>query len=192
MELFYTGAKTFLSEQKKAELSLGGFPSSTKVPNDFFSNLFGEISAYTIDKNSRETIAIVLQNTTGALVSDILLHFIFPTGTYAKIEVASVQLTQDTEGSFCMEKIENMRALPFVGAFFEANGIGNAVNLGNLKDKEFLGLWLQRTLVPDIKKDNFECDVLADNFSDGVGDDVGFVTVPLPQDETVELNLSWT
>lgn len=192
MELFYTGAKKFLDEQKKAELSLGGFVSSTKVPNDFFGNLFGEVSAYTIDKNSRETIAIVLQNTTGADVIDVLLHFIFPVGTFVKVEVASVQLTQDTEGSFCMEKIENMRALPFVGTFFEANGIGNAVNLGNLADKAFLGLWLQRTLVPDIKKDNFECAALEANFSDGLKDEVGFVTVPLPQDETVELNLSWT
>ena len=46
MQIYFTGANSFKDEQKDKDKSLGGYMASTRVPNDVFGNLFGEVSYY--------------------------------------------------------------------------------------------------------------------------------------------------
>ncbi len=62
MQIFYTGAKTYLGEQKESSASLGGLISSTEVPNGLLSNLFGTLSKFTIQQNKPEFRAVVIKN----------------------------------------------------------------------------------------------------------------------------------
>ena len=75
MRLFYTGASSFGAEQKDLNKSLGGWISSTPIPNGMKSNLFGSISSYTSDQLFREVIAIALKNVTTETVNDIEIYF---------------------------------------------------------------------------------------------------------------------
>jgi len=182
MKFFYTNSRCFNDTQPKPLLSLGGFISSTPIPNSLVGNLFGDISSFKIDKKDEfDTIGIVLLNDEGVNVTDILLHFDFETDAFTKIEVAApIQIDDDGDGNLSMEKIVNSHSLPFIGNFVEANGVINQINIGNLLAGEFLGLWLKRTLLPNIK-DNFTSENLDTNFG----------TPPVTQ-ENVKLQLNWT
>lgn len=69
MEFFHTGAKTFKGTQTDPFSCLGGFISSTKLPNGRFNNVFNDISRYSDENGGFEVRGIGLMNTTGVLVN---------------------------------------------------------------------------------------------------------------------------
>ena len=158
IKYFYTGADDYLGAQIDKDKSLGGFVSSSEVPNDLVGSLFGEISSYTIDNDFRETKAIVIKNETGGDITGITTYFNnTATSPYLKIEIASVALTEDTSctpSKFSMEKIVNSKASPVNAVFAEPTSSGTAVGLGNLTANSMLGIWIRVSLKSDIK-DNF-------------------------------------
>lgn len=160
MQLYYTGALTYLGEQLKSELSLGGFVSSSLVPNGKLEAIFPEISLYTIDKNDIEVRAIVLKNESTFVVNNIRLWFVYPTNSYSKLEVSAVNLSQDSNGGYYMEKVLDTHSLPYYAEFYEADGEVGAVSLGSLGAGSSLGLWLKRSLNKESIETVYECENL--------------------------------
>lgn len=181
---FFTGADDYLDTQIDKDKSLGGYISSSSVPNDLVGNLFGEISSYTIDQDFRETKAIAIKNETGSDITDLTTYFNnLATNPFLKIEIAAVALTEDTSctpSKFSMEKIINMRATPVNAVFAEPTSAGTAVSLGALANGSMLGIWIRVSLKSDVR-DNFSCSTLDDNFG----------TTPEKKEE-IEWHLSWT
>jgi len=184
MKYFYTGAENFLDEQKNPLLSLGGFISATPIPNAEIGNIFGDISQFTIDNQLRQTLAIALKNTTGKDAEDLILYFDFPTDKFSNIEIAAVIPATDSEGNKFVEKLTNSASLPFNATFNEADGVGNAINVGDLLKDDYLVFFLKRTIVDDIK-DQFTCDAL-----DTKTDEKGILTLVTSED--TDLVLNWT
>lgn len=183
MKLYYTGAKENNIAQTDPDKSLGGFLSSTRTPNDLVNNLFGDISKYTIDKKLRETKALILHNDTGVAVTNLNFYFDIPADTYCKFEIAAVTITPDSDGNVFMEKITSFRGSPFSGVFTEADGVANQVLLSaSLADDSYLGLWVRRSILDDVK-DKFACDQLYADFKN---------STPLPESGYVDLVLDWT
>lgn len=148
MEFFYTGADFFNGVQQNIEKSVGGYLSSSKVPNNSLSNIFSDISQLGKRRGFTECKAIVLKNTTGATKTNIYLYHTYPDGVLSKIEWAAVTLTANQK----MEKIPNFRSSPYVGTFYEPVNVGGKILLtSSLVDGGVIGLWVKRTIIlPDL------------------------------------------
>ena len=75
MKLYYTGAPIKNIPQGNPNQSLGGFKSSTLVPNARKNALFSDISMEQYNEGDRELRGLILKNETGAVVSNITAYF---------------------------------------------------------------------------------------------------------------------
>ena len=121
LKLYYTGVQESQAPQTNPLLSLGGYFSSRPVPNDTFSNLFGEISKLTLERNSPEYIGIAMKNETGGDVTDIMIGYEYDELAQATWEVAAVMPAIDDCSDPFMERIPSRFSRPLTGTFVEAN-----------------------------------------------------------------------
>lgn len=185
MKIYYTGADTYNSEQKDKDKSLGGYKSSTLIPNDILSNLFSEISMYTLDNKLRETRGLIIHNDSGVDYTDLYIYFDKEVDSIGKFEVAAVLLTPNVDGEIFMEEIGNVRGTPFIGNFVEADTVTNQQLLANtFEDNSYIGLWIRRS-IEQTTKDIFNCDKL---YTDYISVPQGVVL----KQGNVDITLSWT
>lgn len=139
MILYYSGAQTPNTPQPDYEKSLGGFVSSSPVPNGGINSIFSNISQLTLEEGAVETRAIFLKNTTGvALNLNLWLEYLADTGM--KFEVAFVEPNE--QGG--MEAIITSKHIPYNAAFLEPVAT-DPVELA-LGIDELLGIWIKRTV----------------------------------------------
>jgi len=152
LKFYYTTTKGQDELQSKFDRSLGGYKSSSLVKNDEFDNFFGEISNYTISENNQnQYIGLILKNE-GANKTNVLLSFGYPEGVFSKILIAAVELTDDADSVKFMENVPSIHSSPVYAEFFEADGLVNAVSLGDLNSDEMLGIWFKREILVDVAK----------------------------------------
>lgn len=118
MMLYLTGGSVSLSRspsnpQNDSGVSLGGFISSTTVPNGSLNSLFDLISSYTLEKRQKETIAVGLINKFNKTVNNIELKIITDEYDVASFKVAAVPLDKD----LLMESISNRYEEPMNAEF---------------------------------------------------------------------------
>jgi hypothetical protein len=120
--LFLTGAQTSLTSSGgqapnlDPAQSLGGYISSTPVPNGQLNALFDDISLYTINQRQKETIAIALVNDSkDQVINGLYVKTVVAKDNQAKWRVA---VTQVNIKNATMEAITNRYAEP-IGATFE-------------------------------------------------------------------------
>ncbi len=187
MELYYTTSVGQDEEQTKPALSLGGYRSSITLPNAKLSNLFGEVSQYTIEKDNDQYIALILWNTTGIDATDVTIWFEVPTDTYTNYEIAAVDLAADPDGVLAMERVRDINTRPLVGTFVDATGIGNAQDIGDILNDGMVGLWIKRTL----NMDNIDTDQEDLIYKVNESDDL-YVQRELNTEDEILLNIEWT
>lgn len=159
IEIYYTGADSYLKAQTDKDKSLGGYVSSSPVPNDFMGALFGDISNHSLDSEYQDTKAIVLKKGPGPTAAINIMTWFenLATQPFVQIEIASVALNSsvvDGNTVYYMEKIPNMRSTPTMATFYKPDTLAGAVNLGNIPQGWMLGIWLKLTILPNTK-DNF-------------------------------------
>jgi hypothetical protein len=145
MILYYTNSLKANQLQPIALRSVGGYVSSSPVPNDFLSNVFSEITQLSIQSNRSETILIALKNTTEKIADNIKIKFTLPEGVSIKLAIAATTPTVDKCGDFVFEKIANSSAKPF-NATFQSVADGDIFSLGSLAAGKVLGLWFSKTI----------------------------------------------
>lgn len=131
MMLYLTGAgaslvKTQDNPQTDASKSLGGYISSTPVPNAALNSLFDLISAYTLEKRQKETIAIGLINQFDKEVKDVELKIVTDENHEAIFKIAAVAVSTD---NYAMEHIANRYQEPMLAEFYDASFYRAAVDL---------------------------------------------------------------
>lgn len=145
MQLYYTTSAGENEEQLLPQNSLGGYKSATPVKNDDFDNVFGEISVLTINQNRDNYIALVLENETGADVTNVEVWIGTNEGCYANFQVAAVDMVADKNGILKMERTREMYSKPFYANFVDTTESAKAL-IGDLLDGEKIGIWLKRSL----------------------------------------------
>jgi hypothetical protein len=160
MKLYYTTPTAQDQIQTDPRLSLGGYKSASPVPNDAFDNLFTEISQFMLSKGNAETeyIGLILKNETAYNIQGLRFWFDYQADPYSQLQVAAVNLTSDTNGVLKMEHVPTRNSKPLYADFYPANGVDNAVEIGDLEVGEMMGLWFCRSLV-----DNLAATVQADS-----------------------------
>lgn len=118
--LYLTGAQGSIAKsaeqpQPDPTKSLGGFVSSTLVPNNSINSLFDIVSQLTIEKRLPETIAIGLINGDSD-ITDIELKIITDNHYQCDFMIAAVGLDE----SFCMEHISSRYQEPLNATFHDA------------------------------------------------------------------------
>lgn len=140
MIYYYSGANKFDAVQTDPNLSLGGFISSSVVPNDLLQNIFSEASYLSIQQKKRETKLIVLQNNSSQQATALSLDFLLNDSSISTYKIAFVSPSEDN----CFEQISNSSALP-LNAEFDDVEAGVPVSLPDLDPEEYLGIWITRT-----------------------------------------------
>lgn len=130
MMLYLTGAQASLkrsqdNSQTDVNKSLGGYVSSSPVPNNALNVLFDLLSAYTLEKRQKETIAIGLINQFNYPVKDVELKIVTNDSNEAIFKVAAVSVGADYQ----MEQIANRYQEPLNAEFFDASFYRAAVEL---------------------------------------------------------------
>lgn len=175
IKLYYTSKKGENEVQTRPDLSLGGYKSSTLIPNNSVNNLFSDISVYSVVKGQSEFIGIMAKNESSNPVINLRFWFDFPVGCQRKIEVAAVDLTEDGQ----IEGIENPYQQPYYAEFHEADGEGSAVDLGGIGAGQSIGIWLKSS----INKENIVDEFSVNKIISGGN--------PQKSDEDVNLVFEW-
>lgn len=124
MMLYLTGAQTSLvksggdSPQNDVNQSLGGYVSSSPVPNGAINEIFDLISSYTLEKKVPETLAFALVNEFEQVAKDVTLSVITDEGNLAEFKVAAVVVDKNT---MIMEHIANRYQSPISVQFHDAS-----------------------------------------------------------------------
>lgn len=190
LQIYYTISSGLGDVQKQPSLSLGGYKSSTIAKNAEYNNIFGEISIYTMLKNLKEYIGLILVNEGDVGASNIRLHFVYPEGCQTLWKVAATDMSQDVEGVELIERVATRTTKPFYATFYEADGEENAVDLGSLESGQSMGIWFERSLaVTDSGITQAEYDFNVENRLTKVGN--RYVETPLDKLDTVTINIVW-
>lgn len=124
MILCLTGAVSSLSKnsempQTDISKSLGGYISSSPVPNGALNEIFDCISLQTLKTRPRETLAIALVNKFDTAVKNLYIRAIMSPDAVAKFRVAAVAVGED----MCMEHIPNRYSEPINADFTDVTYI---------------------------------------------------------------------
>jgi len=172
MRLYYTNITGAEQAQTRPDLSLGGFKSENVVPNNSFSNLFSDISCYSISENRDEYIALALVNETGAVARNVILYFTYPEESQKSIEFAFVAFNSDSE----MEVIPNPYSTPYTGSFQGADGELNAVNIGDIAVDGQIGVWFKKVLdISAIEEEFSDANMIANGTPQEASEDISLI-----------------
>lgn len=145
IRFFYTNSVEPNQEQGQPTKSLGGYVSSTPVPNNRASALFGMVASYDINQGDETTIAIAANNESANKLTNLTFSF-ENKSKFAKFEFALVAVVDDA-----MEQIAHNDSMPFIGDFIEVpteTTIGPEFVIDELGSNEKIGIWIKRVMEP--------------------------------------------
>lgn len=149
MILLYTGSNIPDAPQLNAEKSLGGFVSSTPIPNSRLSNLFSGISKSVILNQKKEIKLIALRNTTGSIINNLQIYTNNKNKSFL-LQIAAVASGVNSNNELVFEQVQDGESLPYQATLTSNEGITNALNIGTLAVGQTIGIWIYRSL--DITK----------------------------------------
>ena len=152
LKFYYTGAKEPFILQENPRNSLGCYISKTQVPNDVIQNVFSNISPVNIEKNKASHVLLAISNETGNTAKNIKIHFKYPSDQKTKILLGAIQPSQDKDGNLIFDEIGTINEKPIGINFYEADGVSNKKNIGNLGIDQYVGIWLRRELLSSLTK----------------------------------------
>jgi hypothetical protein len=147
MLLFYTGSDTPQGVQKLSEKSLGGYISSTIVPNGILNNLFSTFTKSDVDSKRNQTRVIALTNLTSAPIPNISLYTSIPNGSFVDIKLGVSEPFFDKCGNPNFEKLDTEEASPYYTTYGSYTSISPLVFAGPLDVGASIAIFIQR--LPD-------------------------------------------
>lgn len=159
MKLLYTGAGRHFGEQNEAVFSLGGFVSSSEVPNDTYSALFGEITQSIIKNNNAEHICIALQPE--ANLTNIVFSIKVFNDSIAKYRIAASLIEMDECEKFGIPIIKSIYSKPTNQSFTSCTSVYGETKFilnQNLIKGETLRIFEDFELIAEV--------IYSDDFSD--------------------------
>lgn len=162
MRLFYTGAQVKDASQSNPLQSLGGFVSSSVVPNNKLNSLFPNLDSNDLSEGLEDIIGVVLKNETGATVTNLRIFAELIPDNNAKFELAAVSLNSNG----FMELVNDRKSLPYLGTFYDIMDVVNErVISASFDNNEMIGLWIKRIVEKTKPK---TCDELYESFGDEI------------------------
>lgn len=183
LKLYYTVSSGYLDIQGNYINSLGGFPSSTEVPNDVFDNLFDEISLSEIKDVKTQYRAIIIKNESEEIIENIELWFEKKDSNICSYQIGANILSND-EQPF-MEHIPSVYSKPLYTQLYDAT-VDSKVSIGNLNPGQMIGLWLSRTVDKEKALEEYNNVAEPDPFHRS-----RYKPIEKEKQETVDLKITW-
>ena len=146
LKIYYTGADKAGSEQKDPKNSLGGYISSSLVPNNFIGNLYAAISQLSEQELREDTKVIAIKNDTGAdfTAFDVYIGTEDESKLQTEWQIGYMAAALDDCGDIYFEKLENAQSLPLNVTMQNGLGVNNKLTLPNMVNATFIALYIQR------------------------------------------------
>ena len=143
MRLYYTNSETFLGNQSNPARSLGGYISSTPVPNNLKGSLFDNVSRLSREQRLTQVIAlaVVLEGSEDTVSIEVGEGPFLYEYAFEEIETRLDPITR-TSPSF-ITLIANPQASPLLQ--FTPLAGRSELSVGSERESEYLGLWLRRS-----------------------------------------------
>lgn len=183
LKLYYTVSSGYLDIQGNYINSLGGFPSSTEVPNDVFDNLFDEISLSEIKDVKTQYRAIIIKNESEEIIENIELWFEKKDSNICSYQIGATLLSND-EQPF-MEHIPSVYSKPLYTQLYDAT-VDSKVSIDNLNPGQMIGLWLSRTVDKEKALEEYNNVAEPDPFHRS-----RYKPIEKEKQETVDLKITW-
>jgi hypothetical protein len=183
LKLYYTVSSGYLDIQGNYINSLGGFPSSTEVPNDVFDNLFDEISLSEIKDVKTQYRAIIIKNESEEIIENIELWFEKKDSNICSYQIGATLLSND-EQPF-MEHIPSVYSKPLYTQLYDAT-VDSKVSIGNLNPGQMIGLWLSRTVDKEKALEEYNNVAEEDSLHRS-----RYKPIEKEKQETVDLKITW-
>ena len=185
LKFYYTSAG-LNSNQRKAQLSLGGFKSNLPVDNGEFGAFFSDISMMSVKENAKKYLCLMLVNESEKIAYDVCLHFIYPENNFLNLQIAVVEPVNVSGEGYYVARVNNINEKPLYVEFTPADGVLNKVNIGDIEPGKMVGVWFESSLNLETIK-NSE-DLIYEQ--EGV-DTYRYKEVELPTIESIKLNIDW-
>lgn len=149
MKFYYTNSAKPDEPQKEPNKSLGGYISSSVVPNEMQHAMLDNASYLSIKRKQKQIRCFALKNTTGETVSDISLDFEFNEDMICDISIGVATPDEDACG-FLFDTIPNDFATPYNIEFTPVED-GESISLTGvtLAPNESVGIWIKRVYKDD-------------------------------------------
>jgi hypothetical protein len=191
MKLYYTTTAGYDAAQLIPTNSLGGYKSSTPIPNDSFGNLFDDLSLYGMKQAKTQYRALVLVNELPETANDV--EFWFDSSRtktlYCDFLIGAVIMNTDADGNPIMENIPTIYSKPFYTQLYPAN-VESKVSIGSLEPGKSIGLWFARILDSEVIKADYN-DV-AEKIPNAVYFSSRYKPKEKETEELIDLQISWT
>lgn len=166
IKLLYTGAATFEGSQGNPMLSLGGFVSSSEVPNGSLGNLFSTLSKYTIEKNKAEVRVIAIKNVSGDTLTNFRMYLQYPATEDTQTNVTEItvgvgEALIDECGDIYVPNIGTIYSVPPNVQFLDIEGEVNTYTFGDFYSGDYHILYIKRTLKDSLQAPLSDEDLLA-------------------------------
>lgn len=153
--LYYTGSENPNESQTEIQKSLGGFISSTLIPNSSINSIFRDDSQFSKNKDTSEIICIAIKNESSEDLDDFTFYIDKVSEDFI-IEAAFVKPSSDNCGNLFFEKLKTQEHKPYYANFENVTGEDNAINIGKFTAKSFLGLFISKKINKSISN-NSQC-----------------------------------
>lgn len=155
LRFYYTTSAGYNNQQTKISDSLGGYKSSTPVPNDMFSNLFDEISLNLASNPREQYIALILKNEGAETLKNVNMWFSAVTDNpYGTITVGAIGMGRDEEENPVTSRTSSINEKPYWIQFHEAKE-EEPVSLGDMEAGKEICLWFSRVLDGKIIREDY-------------------------------------
>lgn len=180
MQLFYTVISQPCAAQSSPLNSLGGYCSSSPVQSGDYNTIFGDISSYSLKKDTPEYIALMLKNTTGGAVKNLKFWLEKDAESLCNIRMALASPNVNGE----MEHISTINSKPLYAEFYSPDKENPLEIDGIFEPGMELGIWIERSIVEDSDQASkvSDCNYLFQLFSENK---------KLPTSEVQSLKISW-
>jgi hypothetical protein len=148
MAIVTTDIKKYLSGgagNTDPDAALGGAISTTEVVDDTVSNLFATCTAAESEAGSVKYRAFFVKNTHATLTYKNAVVYISANSSSTDTEV-KIALADEAVGTSTIETIANKDTAPVGPVFTTADGVGNALSIGDVDPGEMKGIWVQYTV----------------------------------------------
>ena len=170
--LYYTGAIQPNAIQDSPSKSLGGYVSSSVVPNDVINNLFSDIYWYDLKHNLKHIRVIAFLNTTDETLDDFTVHVNSHEDNVSKLKIGIIKNEVDEECDVkYFETLPNATAVPQYVELKECEGAINSLMLSDIPPNNYVGIFIQRELIPEKNpetegNEGNSCDVMFDKYNE--------------------------
>lgn len=170
MMFFYTGAVKNDQAQTDISKSLGGWISSSAIPNSKLGNLFSGISEMMIQNPNLQIRVVALKNLTGQ-TQNITIYTETPENSFSIFKIGVAQPMIDSVCGPYFEMLSSQDALPYSTEPVECEGLVNGITVNNFANNAFVGLFIVRELkntIPGYKGAVISCETIEEQYGQEV------------------------